>query len=68
MKKANDILNMKNATPDEINLKVLELRRELMKCRFSLASGQLKDTSVIRSIRGNIARLLTYLKLNDMKK
>jgi len=67
MKKNNDILNMKNATSDEISAKVLELRRELMKNRFSLFSGQLKNTSVMKNIRRDIARLLTYLRLNDLK-
>ena len=66
MKKNNDILNMKSATPDEINAKVLELRRELMQSRFSLFSGQLKNTSVMKNIRKSIARLLTYLKLSDL--
>jgi len=67
MKKNNDILNMKNATSDEISAKVLELRRELMKNRFSLFSGQLKNTSVVKNIRRDVARLLTYLRLNDLK-
>ena len=63
MKKTDDILKMKSASLDEINSKILELRRFLMKSRFELSSGQLKNVSVIKTVRKDIARLLTYLNL-----
>lgn len=62
-KNSDDISKMRTATVDEINSKILELRRSLMKSRFELSSGQLKDVSVIKVIRRNIAKLLTYLRL-----
>ncbi len=66
-KNSDDISKMRTATVDEINSKILELRRSLMKSRFELSSGQLKDVSVIKIIRRNIAKLLTYLRLKKDK-
>jgi len=65
-KNSDDISKMRTATVDEINSKILELRRSLMKSRFELSSGQLKDVSVIKVIRRNIAKLLTYLRLKKI--
>lgn len=65
-KNSDDISKMRTATVDEINSKILELRRSLMKSRFELSSGQLKDVSVIKIIRRNIAKLLTYLRLKKI--
>ena len=65
-KNSDDISKMRTATVDEINSKILELKRSLMKSRFELSSGQLKDVSVIKIIRRNIAKLLTYLRLKKI--
>ena len=65
-KNSDDISKMRTAAVDEINSKILELRRSLMKSRFELSSGQLKDVSVIKVIRRNIAKLLTYLRLKKI--
>ncbi len=72
MKKNNDIAKMKTASADEINSKVIGLKKDIMKHRFELVSGQLKNTSVIGKNRKDVARLKTYLnsnsKIKDAKK
>lgn len=44
---------------DEVNLKLADAREELMKLRFQQVSGQLTDTSRLRIMRRDIARLMT---------
>jgi large subunit ribosomal protein L29 len=46
-------------TPDEIEDKVLELKKEQFNLRFQRATGQLESTSRVRVVRRDIARLLT---------
>ncbi len=46
---------------DQIVAKVAETREELMKLRFQQVTGQLTDTSRLRTLRRDIARLETIL-------
>jgi len=57
--KSSDIRLM-NA--DEIQLKLLETRKEFMLLRFQSVSGQLTDTSKLNNIKRLIARLETILR------
>ncbi len=61
MVKNNEVLKLKSASADEINTKIVELKKDLMKLRFQLVAGQLKDVTAIKNIRRNIARLKTFL-------
>jgi len=47
---------------DEIKEKVTDARHELLNLRFQTITGQLTDTSQIRNIRRDIARMETILK------
>jgi len=47
---------------EEIAAKLSDSREELMKLRFQQVSGQLTDTSRLRLMRRDIARLETILK------
>lgn len=47
---------------DEINSKLKELRKELMKLRFQSTTGQVKNPVKKRWIRRDIARMLTIIK------
>lgn len=46
---------------EEVKAKVADTREELMKLRFQQVSGQLTDTSRLRSLRRDIARMETIL-------
>ena len=48
--------------PEEIKLKVSDSREEMMNLRFQQVTGQLTDTSSIRIIRRDIARMETILR------
>ena len=47
---------------DEIQLKLLETRKEFMLLRFQSVSGQLTDTSQLNNAKRLIARLETILR------
>ena len=56
--KAEDIRAM---TPDELVDKVKDLRKEAFNLRFQKASGQLENTSRVRQVRRDIARIKTVM-------
>lgn len=47
---------------EELSGKISDSREELMKLRFQQVTGQLTDTSRLRQLRHDIARLETILK------
>jgi len=47
--------------PEEVKSKLTDAREELMKLRFQQVTGQLTDTSRLRVIRRDIARMETLL-------
>jgi large subunit ribosomal protein L29 len=48
--------------PGEIETKLSDAREELMKLRFQQVTGQLTDTSHLRILRRDIARMQTVLR------
>ena len=51
----------------EIDSKLADAREELMKLRFQQVTGQLTDTSRLRIIRRDIARMETILNQKTVK-
>jgi large subunit ribosomal protein L29 len=56
--KASDV---RAKTTDELNTQLAELRKEQFNLRFQRASGQLENTSRVRAVRRDIARIMTTL-------
>jgi large subunit ribosomal protein L29 len=54
----SDLRNLKSG---EIESKLSDAREELMKLRFQAVSGQLTDSSRLRILRREIARMQTIL-------
>ncbi len=54
-----DIRNMSN---DELNDSLLGLKKEAFNLRFQQANGQLENTSRMRDVRRDIARVSTVLR------
>ena len=53
---------IRNLSADQIQVKVADTREELMKLRFQQVTGQLTDSSHLRTLRRNIARMETILR------
>lgn len=57
--KTSDLRNLKAG---EIESKLSDAREELMKLRFQAVTGQLTDSSRLRVLRREIARMQTILR------
>jgi large subunit ribosomal protein L29 len=53
---------LRNLQSGEIETKLADAREELMKLRFQQVTGQLTDTSRLRILRREIARMQTVLR------
>ena len=58
MSAASDI---RARTPDELNAMLADLRKEQFNLRFQRATGQQENTSRVRVVRREIARVKTIL-------
>ena len=57
--KPSELRNMK---PGEIETKLSDAQEEIMKLRFQQVTGQLSDSSRLRALRREIARMQTILQ------
>ena len=67
------IQNLRELSVMELENKILDLKKELMQSRFSLATSQIEDTSIFKKIKKEIAQANTVLnkkrseiKMKDM--
>jgi large subunit ribosomal protein L29 len=60
--KSTKTSDLRNLQPGEIETKLSDAREELMKLRFQAVTGQLTDSSRLRVLRREIARMQTVLR------
>jgi len=53
---------IREMNPGEVEIKLSDAREELMKLRFQQVTGQLTDTSHLRILKREIARMSTILR------
>lgn len=53
---------LRNLKPGEIETRLTDAQEELMKLRFQQVTGQLTDTSHLRILKREIARMQTILR------
>jgi large subunit ribosomal protein L29 len=51
---------------DDLNNKLTELKEELFNLRFQLAVSQLENTSRVKAVKKDIARIKTILRANEL--
>ncbi|MGY6409780.1 MAG: 50S ribosomal protein L29 [Alkalilacustris sp.] len=56
-----DATELRNKTPDELRDQLVQLKKEAFNLRFRKATNQLENTSRMRSVRRETARVLTVL-------
>jgi len=67
MKSDKYLESLREKTIDELDMELVDAKKELFNLRFQNATNQLDNTSRIRDVRKNIARiqtLITQHKLN----
>ncbi len=52
---------LRGKTPDQLKEQLLDLKKEQFNLRFQKATGQLENTSRVREVRRDIARIKTIL-------
>ena len=57
--KSGELRNLKSG---EIETKLSDAREEMMKLRFQQVTGQLSDSSRLRTLRRDVARMQTILR------
>ena len=62
MKSSKYVENLKSKTVTELNEELTAAKKELFNLRFQNATNQLDNTSRIREVRKNIARIQTVIK------
>jgi len=60
--KAMKVADVRKMAVEEIRGKLADAREEMMKLRFQQVTGQLTDTSRLRILRRDIARMETILR------
>jgi large subunit ribosomal protein L29 len=56
------VADIRTMTVDQIDDEVLKLKKEQFNLRFQRATGQLENTSRVREVRRDIARLKTVAR------
>jgi len=64
--KAMKVVEVRKLVAEEIRTKLMDSRDELMKLRFQQVNGQLTDSSHLRTLRRNIARMETILRETEL--
>lgn len=59
--------DVKNLSVDEMNEKLVDLKKELFALRFQLAVNQLDNTSRLNAVKKDIARLKTVLRAKELE-
>ena len=59
MKSKQHLSDLRTHTEDQLNDEILKLKKEQFNLRFQRATGQLQNTSRVRVIRRDIARIKT---------
>ena len=59
MKSRQRFADIKTMTPDQLGDELVSLKKEAFNLRFQRATGQLENTSRVREVRRDIARVRT---------
>ena len=64
--KATKIEEIRKLAVEEIRTKLADARDEMLKLRFQQVTGQLTDTSRVKILRRDIARMETVLRQSEL--
>jgi large subunit ribosomal protein L29 len=57
-----NISDVRTMTPDQLSDELMKLKKEQFNLRFQRATGQLENTSRVRQVRRDIARIQTVAR------
>jgi large subunit ribosomal protein L29 len=65
--KAKEVQELRESTPQDLQLKLKDLKGELFNLRFQLATGQLENPMRIREVKKSIAQIKTILREEEIR-
>ncbi|WP_294371012.1 50S ribosomal protein L29 [uncultured Clostridium sp.] len=65
--KARELKELKSSNPQELAVKLGDLKAELFNLRFQLATGQLENPMRIREVKKSIAQIKTILREEELR-
>lgn len=65
--KANELKELRQSTPQDLNVKLSDLKSELFNLRFQLATGQLENPMRIKQVKKSIAQIKTILRKEELR-
>ena len=65
--KARELKEIKGNDPQDLTVKLNDLKAELFNLRFQLATGQLENPKRIREVKKSIAQIKTILREEELR-
>ncbi|GAA0078281.1 50S ribosomal protein L29 [Clostridium sp. CTA-5] len=65
--KARELKELKSSNPQDLAIKLTDLKAELFNLRFQLATGQLENPMRIREVKKSIAQIKTILREDELR-
>jgi large subunit ribosomal protein L29 len=65
--KAKEVQELRESTPQDLQLKLKDLKGELFNLRFQLATGQLENPMRIKEVKKSIAQIKTILREEEIR-
>lgn len=58
---------LRDNTPQDLQIQLVDLKAELFRLRFQLATGQLENPMRIREVKKSIAQIKTILREEELR-
>ena len=65
--KARELKELKSSNPQDLVVKLGDLKAELFNLRFQLATGQLENPMRIREVKKSIAQIKTIIREEEIR-
>ncbi|AYE34549.1 50S ribosomal protein L29 [Clostridium septicum] len=65
--KARELKELRENNPQDLKVKLNDLKAELFNLRFQLATGQLENPMRIREVKKSIAQIKTILREEEIR-
>jgi large subunit ribosomal protein L29 len=65
--KARELSELRESNPQDLKVKLNDLKAELFNLRFQLATGQLENPMRIREVKKSIAQIKTIIREEELK-
>ena len=65
--KANELKELRTSNPQDLKVKLNDLKAELFNLRCQLATGQLENPMRIKEVKKSIAQIKTIIREEELK-